>query len=73
MHLIFYILLLKLALKDTIIIIPQLDIKVYEENYKLEYILNKKHINREIKYLVKWKKYKDKDNIWELAKHLKSA
>ncbi len=52
-YLIFYILLLKLALEDTIFITPQLDIKVYEEDYKLEKIINKKRINREIKYLVK--------------------
>ncbi len=53
MHLIFYISLLKLALKDTIFIIPRLNIKVYEEDYKLEKIINKKRINGEIKYLVK--------------------
>ncbi len=52
-YLIFYISLLKLAPKDTIIIIPRLDIEVYEEDYKLEHILNKKRINGEIKYLVK--------------------
>ncbi len=63
MHLIFHILLLKLALKDTIFITLRLNIKVYEEDYKLEKIINKKRINREIKYLVKWKGYKDKDNI----------
>ncbi len=53
MHLIFHILLLKLALKDTIFITLRLNIKVYEEDYKLEKIINKKRINREIKYLVK--------------------
>jgi hypothetical protein len=61
-HLIFHISLLKLAPKNTIIITPRLDIKVYEEDYKPEKIINKKRINREIKYLVKWKEYKDKDN-----------
>jgi hypothetical protein len=50
---IFHISLLELTLKDTIIITPKLKIEVHEEEYKVKAILNKKQINREIKYLVK--------------------
>ncbi len=72
-HLFFHISLLELAPKDTIVITPRLDIEVYEEDYEPERILDKKRINGEIKYLVKWKGYSDQDNTWEPVRHLKNA
>jgi hypothetical protein len=59
---IFYILLLKLAPKDTIVITLRLEIEVYKEEYEVEAILNKKRINGEVKYLVKWKEYNEENN-----------
>jgi hypothetical protein len=72
-HPIFHISLLKPAPKDTIVITPRLKIKVHEEEYEVEAILNKKRINGEIKYLVKWKGYNEENNQWEPTRHLKGA
>ena len=51
----------------------RLYIKIYKEDYKVKKILNKKYINKEIKYLVKWKNYKEVNNIQELIKYLKNS
>jgi transposase InsO family protein len=72
-HPIFHISLLEPAPKDTIVITPRLEIEVHEEEYEVEAILDKKRINGEIKYLVKWKGYDDENNQWEPARHLKKA
>ena len=53
MYLIFYILLLELVLLELEKIILKLYIEIYKEDYKVKKILNKKYINKEIKYLVK--------------------
>lgn len=71
-HPIFHVSLLEPA-GDTIVVNPRMDIEVYEEDYEVEKILDKKRINGETKYLVKWKNYGEEDNSWEPTRHLKGA
>lgn len=35
-----------------------------EEQFEVQKILDKKTVNGEIKYLLKWKGYSDRDNSW---------
>jgi hypothetical protein len=73
MHPIFHISLLEPANKDTIYITPRLDIEVYEEEFEPERIIDRKRIDGENKYLIKWKGYTNADNTWEPARHLKNS
>lgn len=73
MHPIFHISLLEPAGNDMIVIEPRLDIEVHEESHEVEAIIDKKRVNGEIKYLVKWKGWGDEDNTWEPTRHLKNA
>ena len=72
-YLIFYISLLEdvknVNLQDT----GRNDIKVKEEEYEAEKILDIRNYKKRIEYLVKWKGYDNTENTWEPAKHLINA
>jgi len=54
--------------------IPPPPIKVAnEKEYEVEEILNRQEKRRKMKYLVKWKGYTAKENIWEGLENLKNA
>ena len=72
-HPIFHILLLKNVINVNFINIKRNDIKVKKEKYKAKKVLNIRNYQRKIEYLIKWKKYKNNKNIWELINHFINA
>jgi hypothetical protein len=73
MHPIFHISLLEPAPQGSENVEPRLEVETYEEDYEVEEILDKKRMDGETKYLVKWKNYEEHDNSWEPVKHLKNS
>ena len=72
-YLIFYIFLLTDAKDVNLTKIKRNDVKIKNEKYETEKILDIRRENERIEYLVKWKKYKDTENIWEPVNYLINA
>jgi hypothetical protein len=62
-HLVFYISLLELALKNTIIAKNVEINNNTEQEYEVKQILSDKQVSRKLYYLVKWKGYDTLENI----------
>ena len=62
-HLIFYISLLENAINVEPINTGRNNVKVNEKKYEAEKVLNTRNYQGKIEYLVKWKGYKDSENI----------
>jgi hypothetical protein len=70
MHPVFHISLLEKAPQNAK---TKYEPEVLEELYEPERIIDKRTINGETQYLVKWRNYPDSDNTWEPPKHLKNC
>ena len=70
---IFYISLLKDATNVKPISIKRDNVKINKKEYEAEKVLDTRNHQERIEYLVKWKGYKDNENIWEPANHLINA
>jgi hypothetical protein len=70
-HPVFHVSLLEPAPHDALL---ETDIEVEpEQDFEVEEILDKKKINGQWKYLVKWEGYPPEDRTWEPVSHLKNA
>ena len=62
-HPIFYILLLENAINVKLINIKQNDVEVKKQKYKAKKVFDIRNNQKKIKYLIKWKRYKNSENI----------
>ena len=70
---IFYISLFEDVTDVKPISIKRNDVKVKKKEYKAEKVLDIRNYQGKIEYLVKWKKYKNNENIWEPANYFINA
>ena len=70
---IFYISLLEDAINVKLINTGRNNVKVNEKEYKVEKVFDIRNYQKKVEYLVKSKKYKNNENIWELANHFINA
>ena len=71
-HSVFHIFLLEPASAEVLKLTKVLNdyLIKQEEWYEVQRILRHKRINNQQHYLVKWKKYSDLENTWELTENL---
>jgi hypothetical protein len=69
-YLVFHILLLEPALKNTKITENVEINNDTEQEYKVKKILNHKQVSGKLYYLVKWKGYNTSENTWEPIENL---
>jgi Chromo (CHRromatin Organisation MOdifier) domain len=73
-HLVFHISLLKPADPDVLEgLTPKLHPSTQQEEYKVEAILDVRLRRRKLQWLVKWLKYGNEENTWELKENLKNC
>ena len=71
-HSVFYAFMLQWCNQDLSIQIIETLIE-FNNEYKVEIILEKRTINRELHYLIKWKEYNVLKNIWKFRENLKNC
>ena len=68
----FYISLLEPTLPNALLVILELAKENEGQEYVVEEVINKRTINGEHQYLIKWKGFRESDNTWEPKEGLKS-
>jgi len=71
-HSVFYAFMLQHCNQTISLQITETSVE-FNEEYKIENILEKRMISEEAHYLIKWKGYDISENIWELRKNLKNC
>ena len=72
-HLIFYISLLENVINVELINTGQDNVKIDKKKYEVKKVFGTRNYQKRIEYLVKWKGYKDSENIWEPVNYLINA